>query len=56
VLPHNPSAAARGPKHVVKTGKTPVLDAKGWRKLLDAIPTGTVRDLGRKAQACENGR
>jgi hypothetical protein len=30
---------------VVKTGKTPVLDGAEWRKLLDAIPTDTVRDL-----------
>jgi site-specific recombinase XerD len=42
VLPHNPAAAVRGPKHVVKTGKTPVLDGKEWRKLLDAIPAETV--------------
>src|SRR6476646_8141170 len=49
VLPHNPAAAVRGPKHVVKTGKTPVLDAKEWRKLLDAIPTETVRDLRDRA-------
>src|ERR1700736_1406814 len=26
VLPTNPAAAVRGPKHVVKTGKTPVLE------------------------------
>ena len=26
VVPTNPAAAARGPKHVVKTGKTPVLE------------------------------
>jgi integrase len=49
ILPHNPAAAVRGPKHVVKTGKTPVLDAKEWRKLLDAIPTETVRDLRDRA-------
>jgi len=49
VLPHNPAAAVRGPKHVVKTGKTPVLDGKEWRKLIDAIPTGTVRDLRDRA-------
>ena len=49
VLPHNPAAAVRGPKHVVKTGKTPVLDGKEWRKLLDAIPTETVRDLRDRA-------
>ena len=45
VVPINPASAVRGPKHVVKTGKTPVLDGKEWRKLLDAIPTDTVRDL-----------
>lgn len=49
VLPHNPAAAVRGPKHVVKTGKTPVLDSKEWRRLIDAIPTTTVRDLRDRA-------
>ena len=28
VVPTNPAAAVRGPKHVVKTGKTPVLDGQ----------------------------
>src|SRR3954453_16710202 len=37
VVPMNPAAAVRGPKHVVKTGKTPVLEAAEWRKLLDSI-------------------
>jgi site-specific recombinase XerD len=49
ILPHNPAAAVRGPKHVVKTGKTPVLDGKEWRKLLDGIPTDTVRNLRDRA-------
>jgi len=49
VVPVNPAAAVRGPKHVVKTGKTPVLDGKEWRKLIDAIPTETVRDLRDRA-------
>jgi site-specific recombinase XerC len=49
VVPTNPASAVRGPKHVVKTGKTPVLDGKEWRKLLDAIPTDTVRDLRDRA-------
>src|ERR1700758_5083953 len=49
ILPHNPATAVRGPKHVVKTGKTPVLDAPEWRKLLDSIPTVTVRDLRDRA-------
>ena len=49
VMPMNPAAAVRGPKHVVKTGTTPVLDAKEWRKLIDSIPTETVRDLRDRA-------
>jgi site-specific recombinase XerD len=49
VMPMNPAAAVRGPKHVVKTGKTPVLDGAEWRKLLDSIPTDTVRDLRDRA-------
>jgi site-specific recombinase XerD len=49
VVPHNPAAAVRGPKHVVKTGKTPVLEAKEWRKLLHSIPTATVRNLRDRA-------
>jgi hypothetical protein len=34
-----------GPKHVVKTGKTPVLEGTDWRKLLKSIPATTLRDL-----------
>ena len=49
VVPHNPASAVRGPKHVVKTGKTPVLDGHEWRKLIDGIPTDTVRDLRDRA-------
>ena len=49
IVPHNPAAAVRGPKYAVKTGKTPVLDATEWRKLFNAIPTGTVRDLRDRA-------
>lgn len=49
IVPINPAAAVRGPKHVVKTGKTPVLEATEWRKLLDSIPTETVRDLRDRA-------
>jgi len=49
VMPVNPAAAVRGPKYVVKTGKTPVLDGAEWRQLLDAIPTTTVRDLRDRA-------
>jgi site-specific recombinase XerD len=49
VIPTNPASAVRGPKHVVKTGKTPVLDPAEWRKLIDSIPTSTVRDLRDRA-------
>jgi site-specific recombinase XerD len=49
VVPVNPASAVRGPKHVVKTGTTPVLDGKEWRRLIDAIPTDTVRDLRDRA-------
>jgi site-specific recombinase XerD len=49
VLPTNPAAAVRGPKHVVKTGKTPVLEGVEWRKLLDSIPATTLRDLRDRA-------
>ena len=35
IVPSNPASSVRGPKHVVKTGKTPVLDAPDWRKLLE---------------------
>src|SRR5438552_13244089 len=31
IVPMNPAAAVRGPKHVVKPGKTPVLGARGRR-------------------------
>jgi site-specific recombinase XerD len=49
VVPDNPAAAVRGPKHVVKSGKTPVLDGMEWRRLIDAIPTETARDLRDRA-------
>ena len=49
IVPMNPAAAARGPKHVVKTGKTPVLEGNEWRKLLASIPTTTLRDLRDRA-------
>jgi len=49
VVPVNPAAAVRGPKYVVTTGKTPVLEEGEWRRLIDAIPTDTVRDLRDRA-------
>jgi hypothetical protein len=41
VLPTNP-AAVRDPKHLVKTGKPPILKGAEWRKLLDSIPATTL--------------
>ena len=49
IVPNNPAAAVRGPKHVVKVGKTPVLEADSWRKLFKSIPTASVRDLRDRA-------
>ena len=42
VVPFNPASSVRGPRHVVKTGKTPVLTAGETRALLDKIDTGTL--------------
>lgn len=41
ILPSNPAASVRGPRHVVKRGKTPVLEAEDARRLLDSIDTST---------------
>ena len=41
MLPMNPAAAVRGPKHVVTKGATPVLTPAETRALLDRIHTGT---------------
>ena len=49
VLPFNPASSVRGPKHVVKTGKTPVLSAKETRTLLDGIDVSTVVGLRDRA-------
>lgn len=49
VVPFNPASAVRGPKHVVKKGKTPVLTADQARKLLDSIDTSTIVGLRDRA-------
>ena len=49
VVPFNPASSVRGPRHVVKTGKTPVLTAGETRGLLDAIDTGTLVGLRDRA-------
>src|SRR4051812_38474849 len=45
VLPFNPATAVRGPKHVVKRGKTPVLAPEEARQLLDSIDVSTHAGL-----------
>jgi integrase/recombinase XerD len=37
IIQYNPVSAVRGPKHIVKTGKTPVLSPEEARMLLDSI-------------------
>ena len=49
VLPVNPAAAVRGPKHVVTKGATPVLSAGEARKLLESIDTGALAGLRDRA-------
>ena len=49
VLPVNPAASVRGPKHVVTKGATPVLTPAETRALLDRIDTGTLVGLRDRA-------
>ena len=49
IMETNPAHAVRGPKYVVKKGKTPVLNADEARALLDAIPVDTLIGLRDRA-------
>lgn len=49
VIDTNPAHGVRGPKYVVKKGKTSVLDASQARALLDAIDTSTLTGLRDRA-------
>jgi site-specific recombinase XerD len=49
VLDVDPAHAVRGPKYVVKKGKTPVLNTEEARTLLDAIDTGSLMGLRARA-------
>jgi site-specific recombinase XerD len=49
VVPLNPAASVRGPRHVVRTGKTPVLEPAEARRLLDSIDASTPAGLRDKA-------
>jgi site-specific recombinase XerD len=49
ILDVNPAASVRGPKYVVRRGKTPVLSSEEARKLLDSIETNTLIGLRDRA-------
>ena len=55
IVPFNPASSVRGPRHVVKTGKTPVLTAGETRGLLDAIDTGTLVGVTRSRRDRPHG-
>ncbi len=45
IVPFNPASSVRGPKHVVKKGKTPVMTAEEARQLIESIATDSVVGL-----------
>jgi site-specific recombinase XerC len=50
VVPVNPAASVRGPRYVVRSGKTAVLEPAEARALLDSI------DAAQRRRACGTGR
>jgi len=49
IMPFNPANSVRGPKHVVKQGKTPILTAEETRTLLDSINIEKISGLRDRA-------
>lgn len=49
VVPFNPASAVRGPRYVLNTGKTPVLNREEVRQLFDTIDTTTISGLRDRA-------
>jgi integrase/recombinase XerD len=49
VIPMNPASSVRGPKHIVRKGKTLVLSAQQARQLLDSIDATTLVGLRDRA-------
>jgi len=49
IVPMNPAASVRGPKHAVRRGKTPVLTADQARTLIDSIQTDSIIGLRDRA-------
>jgi site-specific recombinase XerD len=49
IIPVNPAASVRGPSHVVRQGKTPVLEPAEARALIDSIDVSTHSGLRDRA-------
>jgi len=49
IVPFNPASSVRGPKHVVKKGKTPVMTAEEARQLIESIGVDSVVGLRDRA-------
>jgi len=49
VMAFNPAASVHGPKHIVREGKTPILDESEMRELLASLNTGKLSDLRDRA-------
>jgi site-specific recombinase XerC len=49
IVETNPASSVRGPKYVVRRGKTPVLTADAARQLLDSIDIETTVGLRDRA-------
>ncbi len=49
ILPFNPAHAVRGPKHVIKKGKTPVLSTEEMHDLFAGFPAGSLVALRDRA-------
>ncbi|HMD61270.1 MAG TPA: tyrosine-type recombinase/integrase [Opitutaceae bacterium] len=49
VVRSNPASVVRGPKHVIKRGKTPILSPEEARELFNGIPTDTLVGLRDRA-------
>ena len=49
IIPESPAVAVRGPKHVVRTGLTPVLTTAEARRFMRWLPSGTITELRDRA-------
>jgi site-specific recombinase XerD len=49
VIPHNPANSVRGPRLVIRSGKTPALDEEEARALLSSVAGETLIDLRDRA-------